>query len=187
MRVAPLGFCLDPGHPEQAITFRDVCRITHHNDEAWTGAAAVVLAVRAVAIGGWRPGDNLARTVADGLADTAVRDRLRAVGELDPATPIAEVACRFGASGFVAESVPLAIFSAQRIGREHFQEVVRAVVEAGGDTDTNASITGQIAGAAIGLGGIAAELVRRLPENEKILEAARHFAAVITTLRPGRT
>lgn len=32
MRIAPLAFLLDPLDPEQRVTLRDVCRITHHSD-----------------------------------------------------------------------------------------------------------------------------------------------------------
>lgn len=42
MRVAPLAFLLDPAKTDDRILIRDVCRITHHNDEAYVGALAVV-------------------------------------------------------------------------------------------------------------------------------------------------
>jgi ADP-ribosylglycohydrolase len=182
MRVAPLAFCLDPDDPEQRTTLRDVCRITHHNDEAYVGALAVVLAVQAVSSGKWGPGGSLASQVGGCLPHTMVRERLLAVGELDPATPIPEVARRFGCSGYVAESVPLAVYAAGRIGQGGFLQVLREAVEAGGDTDTIASITGQIAGAWVGLGGIPAELVRQVPEGEMVLQIARAFAS---TVAPG--
>jgi ADP-ribosylglycohydrolase len=34
MRIAPLAFMLDASLPESRRTIRDVCRITHHSDEA---------------------------------------------------------------------------------------------------------------------------------------------------------
>jgi ADP-ribosylglycohydrolase len=106
MRVAPLAFLLDLECPEHRTALRDVCRITHHNDDAYVGGLAVLVAVLAVASGKWCPGDNLAVRVAEALPDTMVRERLLAVGGFDPATPVAEVADRFGCSGYVAESVP---------------------------------------------------------------------------------
>jgi ADP-ribosylglycohydrolase len=183
MRVAPLAFCLDPGEPEQRTALRDVCRITHHNDEAYAGAVAVVAAVRAVAFGGWQPGGNLPALAADALPDTAVRDRLRAVAGVNPTTPVEEVGRRFGCSGYVAASVPLALYAAQRVGRADFEQVVRDAVRTGGDTDTLGSLTGQVAGAWAGLGRLPRDLVRRLPEGEAILQAARAFASLVASGR----
>jgi len=179
MRVAPLAFLLDPDIPIQRTALRDISRITHHNDEAYVGALAVVGAVRAVIFDKWRPGDNLPLLVAEPLPHTMVRERLIAIGSLHPATSVWEVGHQFGCSGFVAESVPLAIFAAGRIGRVGFEEVVREVITAGGDTDTIASMTGQIAGAWAGLHGIPQELVQQLPYREEILRIAHSFASVV--------
>ena len=45
MRIAPLAFFLDPEDAGDRQLIRDVCRITHHNEEAYVGALAVVTAV----------------------------------------------------------------------------------------------------------------------------------------------
>ena len=37
MRIAPLAFVLDAGDRSHRVIIRDVCRITHHNDEAYVG------------------------------------------------------------------------------------------------------------------------------------------------------
>jgi len=179
MRIAPLAFLLDPECPEQRTILRDVSRITHHNDEAYVGALAVIVAVRAIVLGKWHADGNLPALVAEALPDTMVRERLLAVSQLNPATPVWEVGRTFGCSGYVAESVPLAIYAAQRIGREGFQKVLHLAVEAGGGTDTIASITGQITGAAIGFSGIPPDLVNRLPADEDVLLLARNFASLV--------
>jgi ADP-ribosylglycohydrolase len=179
MRAAPLGFCLDPAVPEQRTTLRDVCRITHHNDGAYAGALAVVLAVRAVSAQAWHPGDDLLLRVAESLPDTSVRDRLRAVGEVAPGTPAWEVARRFGCSGYVADSVPLALFAAQQAVPGNFRDVVLGAVGAGGDSDTIASMAGQVAGAWAGFSGLPGELVEQLPQVEQVLAIARAFAAAV--------
>lgn len=41
MRIAPLAFCLNPFDDDDRRTIRDVCRITHHHDEAYLGALAI--------------------------------------------------------------------------------------------------------------------------------------------------
>ncbi len=187
MRVAPLAFLLDPARPEQRTTLRDICRITHHNDEAYVGAVAVVVAVRTVVSGEWRPGDNLPVRVAESLPDTMVKERLLAIGGLDPTTSVWEVGRQFGCSGYVAESVPLALYAAGRIGRVGFGELLREAIAAGGDTDTIASMTGQIAGAWLGLRAIPPELMHQLPSGEEVLGLARSFASrVVTAIRGDR-
>lgn len=182
MRVAPLAFLLNPECSEQRTVLRDICRITHHNDEAYAGAVAVVVAVRTMAFGKWRPGDNLPMLVAESLPETMVRERLLAVGSLNPAMCAWEVGRQFGCSGYVAESVPLAIFAAGKIGQYGFQEVLREVIGPGGDTDTTASITGQIAGALVGLSGIPSELVQQVPSGEEVLGLAHSFASLVVNL-----
>jgi ADP-ribosylglycohydrolase len=75
MWVAPLAFCLDPKEPRARAVIRDVCRITHH-PEAYAGALAVALAVRAASEGTWNGGPTLLASVTDHLPDSRVRDRL---------------------------------------------------------------------------------------------------------------
>jgi ADP-ribosyl-[dinitrogen reductase] hydrolase len=49
MRIAPLAFHLDPANAAHRQTIRDVCRITHHHEEAYVGALAIVAAIRSLA------------------------------------------------------------------------------------------------------------------------------------------
>jgi ADP-ribosyl-[dinitrogen reductase] hydrolase len=171
MRIAPLAFCVDPLADESRRLIRDVCRITHHSDEAYVGAFAVVLAVGAAKGGG-----NSLEWVASHLPDTSVRDRLLAYAALPPAESVAAAARRYGASGYVVESVPLALFAALQVARLGFAEMLAQVIAVGGDADTNASLAGQIAGTALGLGGLPPELLARLPQAELVLGIARAFA-----------
>ena len=113
MRIAPLAFFLDPQNPQDKQILRDVSRITHHHEEAYAGALAVIAAVRAAFDGTWKGEQNLLGLVIDALPDTSVRDRLIALAKLE--MPITEIAARFGNSGYVVESVPLAIYGAQQI------------------------------------------------------------------------
>src|SRR5262249_45857918 len=76
MRIAPLAFLLDPAEQQSRQTIRDVSRITHHNDEAYAGALAVVTAVRAAWNSVWNGENNLIEQIIDLLPDTSVRDRL---------------------------------------------------------------------------------------------------------------
>jgi len=75
MRIAPLAFHLDPAvaHDRQAL--RDVCRITHHNEEAYVGALAISEAIRSLAFGKVSPSSLFEVVVLD-LPDSRVRDRI---------------------------------------------------------------------------------------------------------------
>ena len=177
MRIAPLAFCLDPEDDEDRRLIRDVCRITHHNEEAYVGALAILTAVRAVAFGDAAPSDLL-ETVLSKLPDSRVRDRIRDLSSLHDAS-ITDVAAQFGSSGYVVESVPLSLYAARSIDRYPFDEILRMIIEAGGDTDTNASITGQIVGTWIGASQIPERLIHSLPNVNNIDRIATDFAAVL--------
>jgi ADP-ribosylglycohydrolase len=174
MRIAPLAFLLDPADPEQRTVIRDVSHITHRNDEAYAGALAVVLAIRSVLTGTWSAERSFLAAAFEGLPDSNVRDR---IFELLPLRERpAEVARRFGSSGYVAESVPLALYCAQSIAGDPLPEVLGRAIEAGGDTDTIASITGQLAGM---VAGVPAEYVSPLENRGELIRIARAFARVV--------
>ena len=175
MRIAPLAFVLDPLSTSDRVVIRDVCRITHHSDEAYVGALAVLLAVvtgNAVPPAGvW--------SFAAHLPDSRVRDRLLAFEDLSPESTLATVAGRFGSSGYVIETVPLALFTAARITGHSFESILGELVAAGGDTDTIGSIAGQVAGARLGFSNIPAHLVG-LPPVQAIVPAAEAFSLTIS-------
>ena len=181
MRIAPLAFWCDPVQPEDRMLIRDVCRITHRNEEAYAGALAMVAAIREAA-SGWDPAESLLAKVAKLLPDTRVRDRLLTLGDLDPGTDVLDVAADFGCSGYVVESVPLALFVAQRCADSSFDSILERAIIPGGDTDTNASLAGQVAGAWYGFSYLPEYLMKRLPAYDQILSGAREFAEVSATL-----
>src|SRR5262249_60869094 len=132
------------------------------------GALPVVGAVRAGAGGQWDGSNDLLRLVVEVLPDTQVRDRLAALTEIDKETPLLEIARRFGCSGYVAESVPLALCGASRIRGLDFKTVLIDLIACGGDTDTNASIAGQVAGALIGRDLLPEDLIARTPDRDAV-------------------
>ena len=176
MRAAPLAFSLDPNDHTARRTIRDVSRITHHHEEAYAGALAVVMAVRAAAYGLWDESKNLLRLVAEVLPDTQVRDRLIALAGIDEGSTLREIASRFGCSGYVVESVPLALCGAGRIRSLDFKTVLKELIACGGDTDTIASIAGQVMGALIGRGRLPEEMIARAPERGPVEAIAGAFA-----------
>ena len=175
MRIAPLAFHLDPESDEQRQMIRDVCRITHHNEEAYVGALAVVAAIRSLAFDKIASPAQLFEIILTYLPDSRVRDRIAELKSLPNDLPAAEIAAQYGSSGYVVESVPLALYAARGIDRFPLQVVLRNAIEAGGDTDTIASITGQIAGAWIGASQIPIELINSLPAAFDIEEVVDRF------------
>ena len=176
MRIAPLAFCTDPRTTESRQVIRDVCRITHHNDEAYVGALAMVLAIR----GAFEESQTMEApsltAIASSLPDTSIRDRMVEYAKLPRKVSLADVAARFGASGHVVESVPFAIYAAGRIGEMGFSTLLEQTVAVGGDTDTNASLAGQIAGTKLGFAGLPPDWIAGLPQAEMVTEIARKFA-----------
>lgn len=173
MRIAPLAFCTEPDTPKGRQLIREVCRITHHNEEAYVGAVATVLAIRKAMTGSELP---LLQEIASNLPDSVVRDRLLCLAGSETTICIAEAARMNGTSGYVADSVPLALFASQQVSRIGFAEMLGQIIEVGGDTDTIASIAGQVAGAALGLSCLPGHLLERLPDRQMIMDVANRFA-----------
>jgi len=176
MRAAPLAFCLDPNDHAARMIIRDVSRITHHHEEAYAGALAVVIAVRAAGAGLWDGSDSLLRLVAEILPDTQTRDSLIALAEIGKEVRLREISGRFGCSGYVVESIPLALCGASRIESLDFKNVLIELIACGGDTDTTASIAGQVMGALIGRGRLPEEMIARTPERGSVEAIAGAFA-----------
>lgn len=181
MRIAPLSFHLDPKLAQDRQVIRDVCRITHHNEEAYAGALAVALGIRYLAFDVTEP-RKLFDAVLQHLPDSRVRDRILELNKLSDERSVAEVGIEFGSSGYVVESVPVALYAARFIDRLPFNEVIRNAIEAGGDTDTVASITGQIAGAWIGAEHIPRALIDSLPDAPSIERIADQFARTLKSI-----
>lgn len=179
MRSAPLAFMLDPRDEKARQLLRDVSRITHHHDEAYSGALAVVAAVRLASTSGYEMA-RLLEDVSVVLPDSQVRDRVLKYAAFGDNVLPADIGQTWGNSGFVADSVPLALFAARAIGPRNFAEVVGSAISAGGDTDTIGSIAGQIAGAAVGVSGLADDLLDRLRDRAAIAGVATEFARVVT-------
>ncbi|QDT15689.1 ADP-ribosylglycohydrolase family protein [Alienimonas californiensis] len=176
MRAAPLAFVLNPDDESDRGRLRDVSRITHHHEEAVAGALLIVRAVRYAAAG--RPLAHLPAALADLPPDCLCRDRLRAVG--DDRLSVRDYAERYGASGWAADSVPLALLAASR--SPGFTETVAEIVGCGGDTDTAASMCGQILGAAHGPGGLPAAALERLEAATEIRGIAASLARVAANI-----
>lgn len=177
MRIAPFAFIPDISREE----IRNICRITHRNDEAYVGALAIILAVRAALNKEWTGNENLLEILIPQLPDTRVRDRLIEIREIYDQATIESIAA-MGTDGYVVNAVPFAVFAASRVMDMGLQEMLMAVIDAGGDTDTNASMAGQIVGALMGLKGIPVALMQQIsqvPGFSRLKEIVNRTAAMI--------
>jgi ADP-ribosyl-[dinitrogen reductase] hydrolase len=184
MRIGPLAFCLDPKELETRRVIRDVSRITHHSEEAYVGALAVTIAIRAAWDRTWNGQSTLLALIIDSIPDSKVRDRLLEFSTIGVDTPIFEIGHRFGCSGYVVESVPLALCAVQRISSLGFEGMMRELICAGGDTDTTASISGQVAGTFLGRRALPRHLVMQLEQSSFIEGLAHQFARKVAAYSP---
>ena len=170
MRIAPLTFVLDPIADRRLV--QDVVGITHRNDEAFAGALAVLCGLGSSHGANW---EELFEEVSERLPDSRVRDKMRALAKLDASSSILDMANASGTSGYVVETVPLALFAAHWMYRNSFRDGLDMLVEVGGDTDTIASIAGQAFGKWAGRDALPSEMVDLLPEREMVDEAIEDF------------
>ena len=98
--------------------------------------------------------------IIDKIPDTRVRDRLIEIKDIKSLQEIGQI----GNDGYVVNSVPLAIAAANKVRAIGIEEMYLQLIEIGGDTDTNCSIAGQIAGALIGRKEIPEKLINKLKE-----------------------
>jgi ADP-ribosyl-[dinitrogen reductase] hydrolase len=157
MRMAPFAFYPEYNR-EQLLNFS---RITHNNDEAYVGALAIILTIKYTIEHKWSDPKEIFNLLGRELPDTRVRDRLIEISGNHLSKSIAKVS-HLGNNGYVVNSIPFAIFSATKILESSFEEILEQVIQSGGDTDTNASLTGQIMGAKIGFENIQEELTLKL-------------------------
>jgi ADP-ribosyl-[dinitrogen reductase] hydrolase len=179
MRIAPLAFFVDIEKEKTLI--RDVCNITHKNDEAYSGCLSILYALHFIVTDRWESGQHLLDLIIPQIPDTSVRDNLLKLQE-NPSLSISEAARLVGTSGHVIESVPFSIFAAQKIKERNFEDILSEIILCGGDTDTNASLAGQIMGTFIGLPGFSAKALAtfsKIKEDNYILQVGFELAKML--------
>jgi ADP-ribosylglycohydrolase len=107
-----------------------------------------------------------------------VRDRLLEFAEVPTETPVKDIAARFGSSGWVVETVPLALFVGLKMKQKTLESALTELPEPVEDADTIGSIAGQIAGARLGFARLPESLVS-LPFVAAIQHAADGLASFV--------
>ena len=159
MRIAPVAFINNFTRKQ----VREISTITHNNDEAYVGALTVWLAIKLILDNRWTGKEDLITLLISQIPDTKLRDRLTAVKKISRIKDVGEL----GHSGYVVDSVPLAIAAANKVNDIGIEEMFIQLIEIGGDTDTNCSIAGQIAGALVGSKEIPLDLINNLKKLDE--------------------
>jgi len=146
MRIAPLAF----KKYVDRLTIRDVCNITHKNDEAYSGALAIFYAINSAITETWIGNDDLIPIVIDKIPDSLVRDKLIELNNIKDLS-LDSIGKIYTPTGYVADSVPISIFAAQKINLYDFKAIITSLIRMGEDTDTVCSMFGQIVGALKGI------------------------------------
>lgn len=173
MRIAPLAF--KEGVTREIV--RDICTITHKNDEAYTGALAIYLAIRSSLNDTWNGEFNLIKRIVNELPDMQTRDRLLEFSDTKHPS-VAGIRLTGRPSGYVVETVPLAIFAAQGGIERDPLDVFMELIKIGGDTDTLCSMAGQIMGSQMGYAKLSAnvrQMIDALEVKEKIDELVEQW------------
>lgn len=172
MRVAPLAYA---GKIDRK-RIREICSITHNNDEAYIGSLAIYIAIKEILNGNWKGDKNLIEIIIDQIPDTLVRDKLIEINSKSHLS-LYEIG-QLGNNGYVVNSVPLVIAAANRFKEFGVANLFDELIRIGGDTDSNCSMTGQILGSLIGFESIPNELTTifdNLHESKWINEIINEF------------
>jgi ADP-ribosylglycohydrolase len=142
------------------------------------GALAVVWAIRLFQ----NENQNFIPAIIKALPESRLRDRLEAISQT-PGMRIRDIGRKFGNSGYVVDSIPLALFAAQQAPEIGIQSMMKEIVAAGGDTDTNCAIAGNIAGVRMGSEAIPEEWMKKLretPKFDEFYESIRKFSEFVS-------
>ena len=170
MRIAPLSFLEETDRTQ----IRDISSITHRNDEAYVGALCVVIALKEILNNQWDGSTNLLSIISSQIPDSRVKDRIQ---QLETLTDLTEIGS-YGNSGYVVDSIPLALAAANQIRNLDLDTIFNELIEVGGDTDTNCSIAGQIAGCFVGKSNFSSNLmekIKSIPEYESLNSTLNKF------------
>lgn len=108
MRIAPISFLIDINDELNKITVKDICRITHHNDEAYLGALCLIYIHQLLIHNNGKKIDYF-KYLIDKFPDSNIRDRLINISNERNLT-IFEIGKKYGSSGYVVDTVTLAIY-----------------------------------------------------------------------------
>jgi ADP-ribosylglycohydrolase len=119
---------------------------------------------------------DLIKTIIERLPDSNIRDRFIEINNEKENLTISEMGKKFGSSGYVVESVPLAVFASTKIKECSYFKILEEVISIGGDTDTVASMASQIIGTYLGIRSEVVALFDRIEDSESIFRTFEKYA-----------
>ena len=164
MRLVPVALVHWQDRPRLALVAAQQSRTTHAAPEAVSACIA------------------FANVLADAIAGMPKDEVLRARRD-DYAGEIAPIMVRrwrgqprsaIKSTGYVAHSLEAALWSVDQT--DDFRSAVLLAANLGGDADTTAAITGQLAGALYGVSGIPSDWLSKLAWREQIIAFAEGLA-----------
>ncbi len=170
MRIAPFAFYDKYTRDD----IRNFSRMTHNNDEAYVGALSIYLILKQIIKNETIDFKHTINDLINKLPDTNVRDRIIELNENYLDRNISDIA-KLGNNGYVVNSIPFSIFSAFKLDELGFENVISEVINCGGDTDTNASIAGQIMGTILGYKKLPKDLISKLEKTNKYYKIKNIF------------
>lgn len=189
MRSPLLGVCLGDDPDRLRAFVRASTRLTHSDPRAERGAFLIALAAH-------YGSQNDPRTVcaADFLrsarralpdADERMRQLLTCIEDHHQrGSGLVEFAdalkLQRGVSGYIYHTAPVALYAWLR-WPESFRHAVEEVIALGGDTDTTGAITGALAGATCGVGGIPQEWIKGIWEWPRSVAWMRSLAECLAS------
>lgn len=161
MRAAIIGVYFHESESKRREYGKAICQVTHTDARAL--AASLFVAELAAACT-----RNTRQTtcrqcfdeVIGSVENSPLKEKLLYASRLAEQNSSTEAATKaLGNTGFVMQSIPLALFCFLRFGEGELIDALNEVISAGGDTDTNAAILGAWLGAKKGEGALNKELV----------------------------
>lgn len=187
MRVAPAG--LLPTFFDRTAAFRlgcDLAALTHGHPTGFLAAGAMSAIIRSLLDG---VDLQAAAALALGLvvAEAAGAETVEALRRAldmsrDPGADAARDVAHLGKGWVAEEALAVGVYAAAR-GKD-FAEVVRIAANHDGDSDSTASIAGQLHGARYGVSAIPHHWARRLDVLDPLLELTVDLGALSTVGRP---
>lgn len=172
MRASPFGLLYFKNKIKLYDSLRKASFMTHANEQAFAGALAVALGIQFIIK---NPKSDIS-TMFNYLTKELVKvdhelvDKLNFVRE-NLKRDVDFMIDNVGTSSYVIHSVPFAFYCFARKPND-FEDIVVTAANAGGDTDTNASIAGNLGGCYNGLDRIPKRLVNGLREFVKVKKIA---------------
>jgi ADP-ribosyl-[dinitrogen reductase] hydrolase len=181
MRTAPIGFL--PESTDDATVYRhgvEAAAVTHGHPDGFAPAGVMALATRQLLNG--HPWDEVVAAGLDAVtrAHPVARGTVELLSQLQrsiESRPNPNDAARFGQGWVGDEALAVGMYAA--LAASGFAEAIEAAANHDGDSDSTASIAGQLYGARHGLAALPAEAIYRLDVLQPLLEVHREWSDAV--------